>query len=282
MRKQLSDVKGKLKVMEENVNGNKDIVGIKAKESDINKIQNGEVDNTSTDKGQGGEGHDGEERGASGVVRRSEKSEISPTSLLKDRNHPDHPHQEHHVRFALSLTSCPDPKVTPVNFTPVVPYCTSNSCRAKQAMEEVRAQFIKKCQEVSDLKCILAEFKDIGRKDRSREGQGRSFFAGIYARTLFSNATNPLNKPSATVQPLKPAYAALPPHRQCPHGHRQSHYRQHQQQQQQQQEQQHTSRRNHSSPPSNVSHLLQRTPSKTSPAKSTVRLGSSGQKKRPN
>jgi hypothetical protein len=207
------DVKGKFKVVEENDKGNEEISGASAKENNINMTQNEKVDNTSADKGHGGEGHDGEEGGASGDIRRSEKSEITPTSLLKDRNHPDHPHQEHHVRFALSLTSCPEPKVTPVTFTPVVPYCTSNSCRAKQDLEEVRAQFIKKCQEVSDLKCILAEFKDIGRKDRSREGQGRSFFAGIYARTLFSNATNPLNKPSATVQPLKPAYAALPQHR---------------------------------------------------------------------
>ena len=90
-----------------------------------------------------------------------------------------------HVKFSPSV---PEPKNSPVTFTPATPYCTSNTCRARQDLEECRLQFIKKCEEVAYLRCVLSE------KKKSRDQH--------------SFPTNRIvaSKPSAAVQPLKLAY----------------------------------------------------------------------------
>ncbi|KAK7476412.1 hypothetical protein BaRGS_00032337, partial [Batillaria attramentaria] len=48
------------------------------------------------------------------------------------------------------------PKTGPVTFTPASPYCTSNACRARQDLEDCRLQFVKKCEEVAYLRCLLS------------------------------------------------------------------------------------------------------------------------------
>ena len=108
-----------------------------------------------------------------------------PKTALKDKNVSFLPSAKNHVRFSPSVLA---PKNTPVTFTPVSPYCTFNTCRARQDLEECRLQFIKKCEEVAYLRCMLSE------KKKSRD------------QHRFPTNRTAASKPSAAVPPLKLTY----------------------------------------------------------------------------
>ncbi|KAL8588126.1 hypothetical protein ACOMHN_059500 [Nucella lapillus] len=112
---------------------------------------------------------------------------VSKSDLPKpvsDSKHSSSPKIKSHVRFAPTI---PAPKNSPVTFTPVTPYCTSNTCRARMDLEECRVQFIQKCEEVVYLKTALAEQKTKISRERKH-----------------AFAVTPSIKPSEAVQPLKP------------------------------------------------------------------------------
>ncbi|XP_076435227.1 uncharacterized protein LOC143275048 [Babylonia areolata] len=89
-------------------------------------------------------------------------------------------------------------------FTPVTPYCTSSVCRARQDLEECRAQLIKKCEEVVYLKAVMAQLK----KTEASRGAERTCSLPVphpVDKALVDKDKASVHKVDKASQPVRPA-----------------------------------------------------------------------------